>query len=254
MARQPTIAYVLLRNAYFGPRLASSVELCVRDLARYSRYSGSTLVIAPRIDAPFEGIEVVAVPDVPAGGNLAKAWAVGRLLRRRGADIAIVENHLPAAAVIAVASGLPTLLHSHAYEKAPSGALKAFERNAELSRLAGVAFVSEDCAARFQANFPKARLPMRAVPNGLDMTAWSDQQPKERTILSVGRGLEDKGHIEVMQALSRVLPSRPDWSARFILSLTDREPETVARLEAMAGALAGRVRIDRSRSHEARSL
>ena len=49
-----------------------------------------------------------------------------------------------------------------------------------------------------------------------------------------------------MQALVRVLPSRPGWTARFILSLTDREPQTVARLEAMAKPLAGRIRIDRS--------
>ena len=34
MAREPKIAYVLLRNAHFGPRLAASVELCVRDLIR----------------------------------------------------------------------------------------------------------------------------------------------------------------------------------------------------------------------------
>ncbi len=246
MARQPKIAYVLLRNAYFGPRLASSVELCVRDLARYSRHAASTLVVCPRIDAPFDDVEVVPVPEVMAGGNVAKALAVGRLLKRRGANLAIVENHLPAAALIAAASGVPTILHSHAYEKAPSGGIKRAERALELGRLAGLAFVSEDCAARFRANFPKTRLPMRAVPNGLDMTAWSAEVPKEQTILSVGRALDDKGHIEAMQALVRVLPSRPGWTARFILSLTDREPQTVARLEAMAKPLAGRIRIDRS--------
>src|SRR6202044_3271545 len=43
MAREPKIAYVMLRNAHFGPRLAASVELCVRDLVVHSRYARSTL-------------------------------------------------------------------------------------------------------------------------------------------------------------------------------------------------------------------
>jgi glycosyltransferase involved in cell wall biosynthesis len=243
MARDPTIAYVLLRNAHFGPRLASSVELCVRDLVRHSRYSGSTFVVCPEVDRPFAGIETETVPKVWVGGNLAKAWRVGQLLRRKAVDLAIVENHLPAAALIASA-GLPTILHSHAYEKAPSSALKRAVRHAELRRLAGVAFVSEDCARRFHANFPYARAPVRAVPNGLDMAEWSPRTRKQRTILSVGRALEDKGHIEAVRAIAKLLPTRPGWTARFILSATEREPRTVQALRAAAAVFDGRVAID----------
>ena len=105
MARDPKIAYVLLRNAHFGPRLASSVELCVRDLVLYSRYARSTLVACPPVDEPFAGVEIATIADVSLGGNVAKALGVARLLRRRGIDIAVVENHLPAAALIAATSG-----------------------------------------------------------------------------------------------------------------------------------------------------
>ncbi len=244
MARDPNIAYVLLRNAHFGPRLASSVELCVRDLVRHSRYAGSTIVVCPEVDEPFERIETETVPKVWAGGNLAKAWRVGWLLRRKAADLAIVQNHLPAAALIASAAGVPTILHSHAYERAPSGAVKRAIRDAELSRLAGLAFVSEDCVRRFHANFPGARAPARAVPNGLDMTDWSSVTPKEKTILSVGRALDDKGHIEAMGAIAKLLPSRPGWTARFILSATESEPKTVEALRAAAAVFDGRVAID----------
>src|SRR5271166_6046349 len=121
MARDPSIAYVLLRNAHFGPRLASSVELCVRDLGLYSRYARSTLVACPPVDGPFEGVEIATIPDVSVGGNVAKALGVARLLRRRGIDIAVVENHLPAASLIAATSGARVLLHSHAYETPPRG-------------------------------------------------------------------------------------------------------------------------------------
>ena len=220
MARDPTIAYVFLRNSVFGPKGAASVELCVRDLIGKSRYARSTLVVCPKVDEPFEGIEIETVHDVAFGGNLAKAWAVGQRLKRRGVDVAVVENHLPAAAVVAASSGRSVILHSHAYEKAASGALKRAQRGLELKRLAGLAFVSEDCLARFRMNFPGATAPMRAIPNGLDMREWSSAAAKDKVILSVGRGLDDKGHREAMAAIARVLKTRPDWSARFILSAT----------------------------------
>ena len=243
MTRDPTIAYVLLRNSVFGPKGAASVELCVRDLVRHSRYAGSTLVFCPKVDDPFDGIAIETVPE-SLFGNIAKAWSVGRMLRRRGVDVAIVENHLPVAATIATAARLPVILHSHAYEKPPASRVKRIVRDAQLSRISGLAFVSEDCANRFLMNFPKARGPMRAVPNGLDMAEWSDAGPKDKTILSVGRALDDKGHREAMAAIVRLLPARPDWRARFILSATDREPKTVQALSEAAARTEGRVTIE----------
>ncbi len=244
MAHDPSIAYVLLRNSVFGPKGAASVELCVRDLVRHSRYARSTLVVCPKVEEPFDGIAIANVPDAHVAGNLGKAWSVGRMLRRRGVDVAIVENHLPVAAIVATAARLPVILHSHAYEKPPATWMKRIVRDAQLHRISGLAFVSEDCANRFLSNFPKARGPMRAVPNGLDMSAWTDAGPKDKTILSVGRALEDKGHLEAMAAIVRLLPSRPDWRARFILSATDREPRTVQALREAAARAQAQVTID----------
>ena len=249
MARDPNIAYVLLRNAHFGPRLASSVELCVRDLARYSRYARSTLVACPPVDEPFEGIEIATIPEASLGGNLGKALGVARLLRRRGVDVALVENHLPAAALIAAASGARVILHSHAYETAPGGGAGAASARLKVAPLAGFAFVSEHALARFHVNFPFAHAPMRAIPNGLDMGQWSAAEPKDRSILCVGRALADKGHLEAMAAILPALDSRPGWTARFILSAIDREPETVQALRARAARSEGRVRIDANLPH-----
>jgi glycosyltransferase involved in cell wall biosynthesis len=93
------------------------------------------------------------------------------------------------------------------------------------------------------------RAPMLAVPNGLDMAEWSHQTAKTNTIISVGRALRGKGHIEAMRAIARALPSRPEWSARFILSdaaAADAEPETLEALREAARALGDRVTIDRN--------
>jgi len=244
MALHPTIAYVFLRNSVFGPKGAAAVELCVRDLVRHSRYAASTMVVCPRVDEPFPGVAIETVPDVAFGGNLMKAWAVGRLIKRRGVEIAIVENHLPAAAFVAIASGLPVILHSHAYERKASGAIKRAERDFHLRRIAGVAFVSADCLARFRQAHPNALSPMRVIPNGLDMADWSGGAAKDKTILTVGRALDDKGHREAFAAIARALATRPDWSARFILSAIDREPHILQALRDMAAPFGGRIAID----------
>jgi glycosyltransferase involved in cell wall biosynthesis len=247
MAREPKIAYVMLRNAHFGPRLAASVELCVRDLVVHSRYARSTLVVCPPVDQPFEGIEIATIPDPGISGNLGKAWGVAQLLRRRGIDLAIVENHLPAAAFIAVTSGARVILQTHAYVKAPTSTFDGAFRRQEMRLLSGCAFVSEYALSQFRADFPGVRAAQRAVPNGLDMQAWSATKPKDRSILCVGRALGHKGHIEAMAAITRVLPSRPEWSARFMVSdpaAADREPETVDALHAAAEPFNGRIRVD----------
>src|SRR5574337_1115501 len=152
MPRELEVAYVLLRNAHFGPRLAASVELCVRDLVLHSRYARSTVVVCPAVDEPFEGVEIATISDASMSGNLGKALSVARLLRRRGVDLAIVENHLPAAALIALTSCAPVILHSHAYVKAQSSALGLAVRGQELRRLSGLAFVSEYVLSRFRAD------------------------------------------------------------------------------------------------------
>jgi glycosyltransferase involved in cell wall biosynthesis len=247
MAREPKIAYVMLRNAHFGPRLAASVELCVRDLIVHSRYARTTLVVCPPVDEPFDGVEIATIPDPGISGNLGKAWGVAQLLRRRGVDLAIVENHLPAAAFIALTSGARVILHTHAYVKAPAGALDGAFRGQEMRALSGFAFVSEYALGQFRADFPGQRAAQRAVPNGLDMQAWSATKPKARSILCVGRALRHKGHIEAMGAIARALSSRPEWSARFMVSdpaAADLEPETVNALRAAAEPFNGRIRVD----------
>ena len=251
MAREPKIAYVMLRNAHFGPRLAASVELCVRDLVVHSRYARTTLVVCPPVDEPFDGIDIATIPDPGLSGNLGKAWGVAQLLRRRGVDLAIVENHLPAAAFIALTSGARVILQTHAYVKAPTSMFDGAFRRQEMLRLSGFAFVSDYALRQFRTDFPGLGPLQRAVPNGLDMQAWSATKPKSRSILCVGRALRHKGHIEAMAAITQVLPARPDWSARFMVSdpaAADRDPELVDSLRAAAEPFNGRIRVDAERS------
>jgi glycosyltransferase involved in cell wall biosynthesis len=116
-----------------------------------------------------------------------------------------------------------------------------------MRQLSGFAFVSEYALSRFRADFPGVGAAQRAVPNGLDMQAWSATEPKDPSILCVGRALRHKGHIEAMAAVTRALSSRPEWSARFMVSdpaAADLEPDTVDALRAAAEPFNGRVRVD----------
>ena len=111
----------------------------------------------------------------------------------------------------------------------------------------GLAFVSEYALGRFRADFPGQRAARRAIPNGLDMQDWSAAEPKDKSILCVGRALRHKGHMEAMAAITRVLPSRPEWSARF-MARTRRprtwSPQTVNALRAAAEPFGGRIRVN----------
>ena len=223
MAREPKIAYVLLRNAQEIPGRGSRPP--VETLRSRSDSSQPTSALDPgRLPGRWTSRSIVSrsqrIPNNPIGGNLAKAWGVARLLRRRGVDLAIIENHLPAAAFIASASGVPAILHSYAYVKGPSGALDGVVRGLELRRLSGLVFVSEVCTDRFRAHFPAVRAPIGRVPNGLDMTDWSYKAPKERVDHSPSAARSGgKGHLAAMRGYCARSSARgPEWKARFILS------------------------------------
>ena len=250
MAREPKIAYVLLRNAHFGPRLAASVELCVRDLILHSRHARSTLVVCPPVDQPFDGIEIATIPDASIAGNLGKAWSVARLLRRRGVDLAIVENHLPAATVIASGFGRSGDFAQPRLREGAVGRARSSRPRPRAAAALRLRLRQRGLRQSVSREFPwRARAHAIASPTDWIWPIGGRETPKDRMILSVGRALKAKGHIEAMGAIARALTSRPEWKARFILSdaaAGDREPETVQALHEAARAFGGRVRIDQN--------
>ena len=251
MTREPKIAYVLLRNAHFGPRLAASVELCVRDLLVHSRMRARRSSFARRWMGLSRASRSRRFPIQASAAISAKPGA-SRGFSGAGASTlrsSKITCRRPRSS--RWPRGARVILHTHAYVKAPSSALDGAVRGQELRRLSGFAFVSEYALNRFRGDFPHLRAVQRAVPNGLDMRAWSAAKPKARSILCVGRALKGKGHLEAMAAIVRALPSRPEWTARFMVSdpvAADREPETVQALRDAARAFNGRIQVDFERA------
>ena len=233
-------------TSVFGPKGAASVELCVRDLVRNSRYARSTLVVCPKVEEPFDGIAIETVPDAACRRGISpKPGASERMLRQaRGRHR---DRREPSAGrrdyrIGRSPAGDPAQPRLREGGRGPGQADRP--RRATPPHFRDSPSSARTAPTGFWRTSRSARGPMRAVPNGLDMAAWSDAGPKEKTILSVGRALDDKGHLEAMAAIVRLLPSRPDWRARFILSATDREPKTVQALREAAARLEGRVTID----------
>jgi glycosyltransferase involved in cell wall biosynthesis len=236
------VAYVLPRKTQFGPSRAGSTELCVSDLVRFSRFKETTTIFCPPVERPFDGLNVEFLAPYGIGGVFARALDVATIIRRRRYRAAVVEQNWLAANVVASLSGVPTLFHTHSQPKTGSTRLQRMREREKYRRYDRTVVVSQFCLEHFRAHFPGRAA--AAVCNGLDMTEWRADRPKEKTILSVGRAVPFKGHLEAMRAIVDALASEPEWTAQFILSDTESNRDYVDSLRAMAERLPRQIRID----------
>jgi glycosyltransferase involved in cell wall biosynthesis len=171
-----------------------------------------------------------------------RAHYVAGLVGKHKPDIVIVQQHLPTASAIARrCPGARVVLQTHNFQKADyaAGSLKDWLRRgykrARYKRLAGLIHVSEACKRAFAANWPDIELPQAVVHNGLAFAQWTPAAMRTREVLFAGRCVADKGALEAAEATARVLADRPDWTARFILSVVR---DNSAFFEAVRSALA----------------
>jgi glycosyltransferase involved in cell wall biosynthesis len=240
--RQLKVFYVMPRAMYFGAAQATSIDLCVRDLVKASRFAKSTQVIAEAVADEFEGVALHPFPRSAISATRTRAQYVAGLVTARKPDIVIVQQHLPTASAIARrCPDAKVVLQTHNFQKAnyASASLRDWLRRgykrARYGRLAGLIHVSEACRRAFATNWPDIDLPQAVVHNGLDFAEWAPAETRVREVLFVGRCAVDKGALEAGEAAARVLAGRPDWRARFILSAVR---ENDAFFEAVRSALA----------------
>ena len=242
------LAIVLPRGTSFGPKRATSIDLCVHDFVTHSRYAGNTQIHATRVEQPFPGFDL-RFDDAGWGGQMAKAYRISRRIRSEYADLTVVHQHLPSAFILSKTLPHPVLLHAHNFHKGMEPSVQRFLKHWRYSSLAGLIFVSETCRDDFQKKWPDVSVPTFVVHNGLDLSLWNPAQEKHKRILIVARAAPDKGVLEAAQALQAILPSLPGWTALMILSEVDRHPTYYAKVRDLVKASNGAIEIETSQPH-----
>ena len=245
------IFFVMPRQMYFGAAQATSIDLCVRDLIKASRFAISAQVIAEAVEDEFEGVTVHPFPPSASSATRSRARYVASLAAEAKPDVIVVQQHLPTASAIASrCPAVKVVLQTHNFQKADYAAaslkdwLRREYKRARYRRLAGLIHVSEACRRAFATHWPDIELSQAVVNNGLDFAEWRPASERAREVLFVGRCVPEKGGLEAAEATARVLADRPDWTARFILSAVQENAAFLETLRSALSSLGTRARIE----------
>ncbi len=237
------------RNMRFGPSNATSIDLCVYDLIKASRYRDTTKILCCENETLFSGLNISTYPPSIDRHKTKKTKFALDQAQESSADLIVVQQHLPTAAGVARRVSTPVILHKHNMIKSvpAKGVLNVLKRRWHVNQykaLAGIIFVSETCRDQFRADWPEVTTPMSVVYNGLDFSDWQPANTRRREIICVGRAAPEKGIKEAAEAVVDILGREPSWSARFILSETQRFPDYLQDVMATLRPVADRVMVE----------
>jgi glycosyltransferase involved in cell wall biosynthesis len=234
---EPEILILLPHAEQFGPERAGAIALHVRDVTRASRFRDRIRIFGTAVERPFPGFDFC--PLRPAwhglrGHNIGQAEALRRCLgERRGVLVEVYNRPNMFAHLAAHAPDLPLTLRLSNDPRTMRGARTAHERARILARAQAVFCVSDFVRQRFlegveEHGAERDRQKLQIVFNGIPRTLAAPPE-KQPLILFVGRIIAAKGVADLVAALERVLPRRPDWRAEIIgTSRTRRQAEPTA--------------------------
>ena len=240
------VLQVLPRGMRYSIASATSIDLFVSEVVAHS--SLRMEVVAESCKEPLAAPAVHDLPDFRFANTIRRAMSVAAIARRMKPVAIVVQQHLPSAAAIAARVKAPVILQKHNFVRPPrgSGPFSALSRRVHVKQfnlLAGITFVSEAVRAQFEADWPEVTTRRCVVTNGIDLGAWSPRCPRSKTILAVGRASPEKGLVEAAEALLRILPGNPDWSATFVVSEPERFPDYFAKLKSTLSGLGNQAHL-----------
>ena len=251
---EPEILILLPHAERFGPERAGAIALHVRDVTRASRFRDRIRIFGTAVEQPFAGFDFC--PLQPAwhglrGHNVGLAETLRRCLGdRRGVLVEVYNRPNMFAHLAARAPDLPLTLRLSNDPRTMRGARTAPERGRILGCAQAIFCVSDFVRQCFLeglegSGMERDRQKLQVVFNGIPR-ALAAPPAKEPLILFVGRIIAAKGVADLVAALERVLPHRPDWRAEIIgTSRTRRNGEPTAfeiALRERSARLGGQVR------------
>ena len=244
------IAICLPRKMHFGPARATAIDLCVRDTLAHSAHRDTTTVFGEPVDNPFPEVDYRGMPRSSGTSQRSYATALGDAMAAISPDLIVVHQHLPSASAIrAKVRDIPVLVYRHNALSVPKGALARWLKGRQLAAFDGFVLVSDFIRDQLLGTYPKLAPKAWRVHNGLDFAAWHPHETRDNTVLFVGRAVAEKGGLEAAAALAAVLPERPGWNARFILSRLDADEAYFNRVAAALKPLGARATIETDRPH-----
>lgn len=237
------VVFVAPRAPYSEDMRSSSIDLCISDLIKFSRYRATTTVIG---DHPVSAFADISFQKRPIGFSdtfLVRRSKLLRSIRDLNPDVVCVEEHLRTAAYLTKKLPEPVLFHVHNPVKAPKNAFHQFIKNRKYNNVRDIIFVSDNSRRSFETHWPAVRADKHVVSNGLDISQWTPAASRKKTVLVVGRAIQEKGIWEAARALARTLPHHPDWNTVFILSEVQGEPDYFRSVQAELGFLGRQVTL-----------
>ena len=185
-----------------------------------SRWRNAITVFGAPVAHPFPSVsfQPIALPKWPLRGrNIEMARRYVKMVRHSPPDLVEVLNRpvmmdylrrsLPGTALILQFGNDP---------RGIDGSRSVAERRKLLAQCDAIVCVSDFISRCFLDGVedPLARR-VTVIHTGVHAAAVFPQR-KENTVVFVGRITPDKGVLELVQALARVLPKHPEWTAEII--------------------------------------
>ncbi|MGH6879131.1 MAG: glycosyltransferase family 4 protein [Rhizomicrobium sp.] len=199
---------------------AGALALIVLESSQASRWKDGITVFGSPVAQPFPGVRfrALALPKWSLRGrNVAMARLYAQAANRERSDLVEIYNRpIMVKELHKRLAGALIVLHLANDPRNMDGSRSVKERRELLSRCVAVVCVSEFIRGCFLEGVDDA-LGRRAHVAHLGVETPEELPAvKENRIIFVGRIVADKGVLELVQALVRVLPRHPGWSAEIL--------------------------------------
>jgi spore coat protein SA len=246
---------LLAPKEQFEPKGAGAFALNVLETSRVSRFHDSITVFGSAVENPFEGICFQPLAKArwwEGDRNRAMARRYGEFVRNERPQLIEVYNRPAMVSVLRRKLGdVPMALHFGNDPRRMDGSRSVAERRNLLENAGAIICVSDFIRRCFLdgVDDPCARVHVvhTGVPRATEFPA------KEKHIVYVGRIVPEKGVLELVEALARVLPQNPEWTAEIIGARWFRAGEKPTAYEnsvARAAASCGRIVLAGFKLHE----
>lgn len=218
-------AVILPPREYFEETRAGAIALFVKET---STPQSNLVVFGPVVEKSFENIEFQSVE--PKGYFFERQglkYVKGIVAHLETKKVRVIEIHNRPHYVSWFQKKLSYQPHYSVFFHNDPLAMEGIKRPKDRQKLAqscsALYFVSDFIKERFLKDcfFDDALLKKcHVIPNGIELDRFkNDTLKKEKSILFVGRMVEEKGVLCALEALQNILPKYPDWNALFIGSV-----------------------------------